>query len=434
MAAEGPPFKIGCKVQLSDGRTGTMKFFGRVAAVKKTLCGVALDEPEGKNDGSLGGVRYFACRPDHGVFVPARRLSAAGAGQSGRRIKSPRRRSSSKDNIRRPPQYVVRSFSASPPKRDPNRFAPRVYKPLPPRAESPPKKAATTPHRKRSPKKKVKKPAPPPEPESEPEPEPESEPEPQPESEPEPEPESESESEPEPESESESEEEMPPPPVLPETSESETESEQEEQEEEGSGPTAVSQGMEWVSLDGQLPEPTKRACDCECFLPHKFKEEYCAECFNLKSEHTEEAIAAGLRRRAKGSAMPDRMQVHEAEEEEKLDLGDAAERARKAAEIAAKLPTAQGCAVCNRPVYFMEQVEVHGHKYHKRCFKCATCKKSLTPTTYKSLKGVIYCRAHYDEVASSRMASVVFNSAAVLTAAMRWRALVRRRRQERGEA
>jgi len=36
--------------------------------------GVVLDEPTGKNDGSVKGVRLFECRANCGVFVRAERL------------------------------------------------------------------------------------------------------------------------------------------------------------------------------------------------------------------------------------------------------------------------------------------------------------------------------------------------------------------------
>ena len=36
---------------------------------------LALDDGEGKNDGSVKGVSYFKCLPEHGVFVPPNKIS-----------------------------------------------------------------------------------------------------------------------------------------------------------------------------------------------------------------------------------------------------------------------------------------------------------------------------------------------------------------------
>lgn len=36
--------------------------------------GIELDEPTGKNDGSLNGTRYFDAKPSTGVFVREKRV------------------------------------------------------------------------------------------------------------------------------------------------------------------------------------------------------------------------------------------------------------------------------------------------------------------------------------------------------------------------
>lgn len=60
----------------SDSRRGTVQYIGDVAEIPGlgAWVGVALDEPTGKNDGSVKGVRYFECKPNFGVFVRAERL------------------------------------------------------------------------------------------------------------------------------------------------------------------------------------------------------------------------------------------------------------------------------------------------------------------------------------------------------------------------
>ena len=46
---------------------GTIKYFGTVPFGVNLWYGVELDEPTGKHDGCVGGVRYFTCPPNRGL-------------------------------------------------------------------------------------------------------------------------------------------------------------------------------------------------------------------------------------------------------------------------------------------------------------------------------------------------------------------------------
>ena len=61
--------KIGKTIELSDGRTATVRFLGNPHFAAGDWVGVELDDASGKNDGAVQGQRYFDCRPGHGMFV-----------------------------------------------------------------------------------------------------------------------------------------------------------------------------------------------------------------------------------------------------------------------------------------------------------------------------------------------------------------------------
>ncbi|KAI8509346.1 CAP-Gly domain-containing linker protein 4 [Branchiostoma belcheri] len=54
---------------------GTLRFCGTTEFASGVWAGIELDEPEGKNDGSIGGIYYFKCAPKHvrGFLGPTRR-------------------------------------------------------------------------------------------------------------------------------------------------------------------------------------------------------------------------------------------------------------------------------------------------------------------------------------------------------------------------
>jgi len=53
--------------------------------------------------------------------------------------------------------------------------------------------------------------------------------------------------------------------------------------------------------------------------------------------------------------------------------------------------SSDNCKACSKKVYPLEAVTAENAKYHKGCFKCATCTSRVTLTTYKSKGGEIYC-------------------------------------------
>ncbi|EGD82204.1 LIM domain-containing protein 2 [Salpingoeca rosetta] len=63
-----------------------------------------------------------------------------------------------------------------------------------------------------------------------------------------------------------------------------------------------------------------------------------------------------------------------------------------------KPPQADACAVCTRPVYYMEKVAADNKVYHKTCFKCSECKKTLSTGTYAALDGKVFCKPHFKQL------------------------------------
>jgi hypothetical protein len=83
ISAPVKPLAVGDRVLTEFGDEGHVRFIGETAFRPGVWVGVALLRPKGKNDGTVQGVRYFECPPDHGLFARAQKLTPLGEGDSG---------------------------------------------------------------------------------------------------------------------------------------------------------------------------------------------------------------------------------------------------------------------------------------------------------------------------------------------------------------
>jgi len=82
-------FKLGDSVWVSGVKKGIIAFIGETQFAPGVWAGILLDEPIGKNDGSVNGVRYFACEPLRGIFAKLNTLTSCPTDTSSGPDKSP---------------------------------------------------------------------------------------------------------------------------------------------------------------------------------------------------------------------------------------------------------------------------------------------------------------------------------------------------------
>lgn len=68
-------FEVGDHVLVGGSKQGIIAFLGSTQFAQGLWAGIVLDVPDGKNDGSVKGVSYFQCSPNHGLFAKVDKLT-----------------------------------------------------------------------------------------------------------------------------------------------------------------------------------------------------------------------------------------------------------------------------------------------------------------------------------------------------------------------
>ncbi|XP_023570077.1 CAP-Gly domain-containing linker protein 2 [Octodon degus] len=85
-------FVVGERVWVNGVKPGVVQYLGETQFAPGQWAGVVLDEPVGKNDGAVGGVRYFECPALQGIFTRPSKLTrqpaAEGSGSDTHSVES----------------------------------------------------------------------------------------------------------------------------------------------------------------------------------------------------------------------------------------------------------------------------------------------------------------------------------------------------------
>lgn len=79
---------------VNGNKPGVVQFLGETQFAPGQWAGIVLDEPIGKNDGSVSGVRYFQCEPLKGIFTRPSKLSSTEGEANGTTTAPPSRAAS----------------------------------------------------------------------------------------------------------------------------------------------------------------------------------------------------------------------------------------------------------------------------------------------------------------------------------------------------
>ncbi|XP_072289841.1 CAP-Gly domain-containing linker protein 1 isoform X4 [Eucyclogobius newberryi] len=87
-------FLVGERVWVNGNKPGFIHFLGETQFAPGQWAGIVLDEPIGKNDGSVAGVRYFQCDALKGIFTRPSKLSRTEGEANGTQTAPPSRATS----------------------------------------------------------------------------------------------------------------------------------------------------------------------------------------------------------------------------------------------------------------------------------------------------------------------------------------------------
>ncbi|KAK6748823.1 hypothetical protein RB195_001447 [Necator americanus] len=82
-------FEVGARVETEKTGKGRVAFCGDVQFADGEWVGVILDEPRGKNNGTVQGVQYFTCEPNYGLFIRPTQLKSESARTRTSGLKTP---------------------------------------------------------------------------------------------------------------------------------------------------------------------------------------------------------------------------------------------------------------------------------------------------------------------------------------------------------
>lgn len=65
------------------------------------------------------------------------------------------------------------------------------------------------------------------------------------------------------------------------------------------------------------------------------------------------------------------------------------------------------CAICDKTAYPLESISAVDKVYHKACFKCDVCKKTLNISSYCGYEGKVYCQLHVPKALATSVTDAV---------------------------